>query len=294
MSISNNSEPTRLPAVRFTDFVQAQVEKTDPYRVFIDKLTTRRIGAAVGIQLPTIYGLYDSVEAVKLADLPDRFVLKPVHLSSRQGVYLLCRKGPDRFHDLMSRRDLTGTEVLDTLRALTKGKLMAEEMVVDEQGTEEIPCDYKVYAFEDSAPLIVRYNRNVEPLGVSLMDGDFGALPLERYRLERAHGQLVSASPPANAGHVLDACRALMAALDRPFMRIDLYTTGKAVILGELTPSPGGPYHGVPYALSPEFDAELGSLMIRGYQRRGWSIPSIVSPPPSRWADRIFAARRVK
>jgi len=81
----------------------------------------------------------------------------------------------------------------------------------------------------------------------------------------------------------------LMVVIDRPFMRIDLYTTGEVVILAELTP--GGAYHGIPYALSSALDAELGGLMICGYHHRhGWPVPAIAGTPPPRWADRIFAA----
>lgn len=286
-------EPVPRPAARFTDFIQAHVEKTDPNRIVIDKLATRRIGAEAGVALPELYGLHDSAETLDLAALPDRFVLKPVHLAARQGVYLLTRTGRDSYHDLMSGRCLSGATIHDELRALTAGRrggLIAEQMISDESGAGRIPCDYKLYTFNEGVALIIRYDRNLEPLSLCLMGGDFAPLSPGRFRLERGHGQLVPAPPPANAAQMLDACRALMAVIDRPFMRIDLYTNGQAVILGELTPSPGGAYHGIPYALSPEFDAELGALMIRGYLWRGWPVPAIAGTPPSRWADRIFAA----
>jgi len=116
------SDPGLRPARGFTDFIHAHVEKTDPNRRVIEKPTTRRSGAAAGVALPAPFGPYDSVDAVDLAHLPDRFVLKPVHLAAWQEVYLLTRRGRDSYHDLMSGRCLSGATIRDELQALTTGR----------------------------------------------------------------------------------------------------------------------------------------------------------------------------
>lgn len=276
---------------RLSDLIRAHIEKTDPRRIFIDKVTTRKVAEKAGVALPQLLQLYKSVDEIELNPLPDRFVLKPTHFAAKQGVYLLNRTG-DGYFDMMSRRSLTGSEILDEIRALIGKKrtdIIAEELVIGENGPAEIPYDYKVYAFDDATPLIVQIDRNVAPLGITLLDEGFNQIAETDARLCATGCQMIPPVRPRNAEAILEACRILLRAADRPFMRIDLYTTGERVILGELTPSPGAPYYGSPYFFSPAFDTRLGSMVLEGYRRRGWEVPEIEGIPPSRRLDGKFA-----
>jgi hypothetical protein len=93
------------PARTFTDFIHAQVEKSDPHRININKFRSREIAAAAGVATPQLYRAYETLGEVDFAALPDRFVLKPSNRCSRRGVHLLQRVELG-FYDLLSRSNL--------------------------------------------------------------------------------------------------------------------------------------------------------------------------------------------
>ena len=81
---------------------------------------------------------------------------------------------------------------------------------------------------------------------------------IERFRdFIKAHGNFVPLGPdmvllneeyaragapevPHNAKQVIDMATDVQRKIDRPFISVDCFTTGDRVILGELTPGPGG------------------------------------------------------
>jgi hypothetical protein len=84
---------------------------------------------------------------------------------------------------------------------------------------------------------------------------------------------------PNNADALVEAAKAVSLFLNRPFIRVDLYTDGNRVFFGEATPAPGHQYYGV-FRFSANFDAELGELWREGCNRLGWEIPIPETKPP--------------
>lgn len=69
---------------RFTDFIQAHIEKTDDNRVFIDKETTRKVAVEANVDLPQLYQLLKSAKDIDFKSLPDCFVVKPTRFASKE------------------------------------------------------------------------------------------------------------------------------------------------------------------------------------------------------------------
>lgn len=281
---------------RLSDLIRAHIEKTDPRTIFIDKIKTRKVAEDSSVEVPQLLRSYKSIDEIDFCDLPDRFVLKPTHFAAKQGVYLLNRTG-ESYYDLMSRRSLAEAEIIMDLRTLIGRKrtdIFVEELIVGENGPEKIPYDYKIYTFDEGTPVIVQIDRNISPLGIALLNERFDPLPQSDARLSTDSCQAISAVKPRNASSILETCRILLKSTGRPFMRVDLYTTGDRVVLGELTPTPGAPYYGSPYFFSPNFDTLLGGMVISGYRRRGWDVPKVSGTPPSWSKDKKFFVAHAK
>lgn len=276
---------------RFTDFVQAHVEKTDPHRTFIEKETTREVATAAGADLPALYQLCKQPAEIDFSRLPDAFVVKPTHLSSNKGVFILFRVR-DKFLDLLTKAILTEQEIVARLTSIigaAKSNVIVEELIEGENGSVQIPYDYKLYTFDAGVRLIAQINRNVTPPQICLMDADFRLMPASLVRVNTANATQGTPFVPTNADEMIATARKVQQTLDRPFISIDTFTTGRRVVIGELTPTPGGPFVGGLFFFSPELDHKLGLCQIEGYNRRNWPLPQVEQVPPSRKHDRLFS-----
>jgi hypothetical protein len=113
-----------------------------------------------------------------------------------------------------------------------KPRILIEELIED--GHADGPLDYRFWGFEGKPEIIQVDNRphNINPF----YDVDWNRLEL-RYR-EQA--EVRDISRPANLSQMNAVARALAADFD--FVRIDLYTTGNRIYVGELTFTPVGGY----------------------------------------------------
>ncbi|WBU59436.1 ATP-grasp fold amidoligase family protein [Paracoccus albus] len=275
---------------RFTDFIQAHIEKTDSHRISIDKEETRRIAAAAGARLPQLYQLARSPNEVDFANLPNAFVIKPTHLCSKKGVFVLFRVR-DRFLDLFSMKLLSETEVIAELtRAIGTqlSSVMVEEFVTGENGQVEIPYDYKLYTFDSGVELIIQFNRNTAPDEICFFNGQFEPLGTDIVRVNENYAIPGRPIVPKQAEQLLMVAQSVQKEIDRPFISVDCYATAADVIVGELTPGPGGPYYDGLFRFSPTLDWQLGGYQIDGYRKRGWDIPMVAGFPPSRIRDSLF------
>jgi len=275
-------------ARRFTEFQRAKVPR-HARRYVGNKLRDRGVSAAVGVRTAQLLATYDRPEAIDLSSLPDRFVLKATNMSAMRGVYLIVRHG-DRYYDLHSRRSYSATALITSLskpRKKISGKIVspfaatviAEELIVGENGPDQIPFDYKLYTFDGTVQLVVQVDRNVVPAALAFFNRNFE--PLDGHCIDRLSE---AAQPgihrrPDNWEQLLDAAKRISLHLDVPFVSVDLYTTGNDVVLGELTGSPGGPYFGL-WRFSDEFDAELGTYYEMALRRRGVAVPIVDGLPP--------------
>jgi len=271
-------------ARRFTEFLHAPHVKGVPfYRP--TKTNARLVAEGCGVRTPGLLALYESPAEVRLDPTVDRLVLKPNNFAARRGVFLLRREAGGRYFDLLTRRSWTEQEMRGVLNDLLAragpGKdptVLAEEFFVGENGAEEIPYDYKLYTFDGSVEFISQINRNGSVPEVAFFQRNFE--PLEDGHV-RPQGGLRRGQHrrPRNWEEMLDTAGRISRHLDTPFIRVDLYTNGVESVLGELTPRPGGPYHGT-YRLSDLFDAELGAYWRASLHRRGFRAPIVSGLPP--------------
>ncbi|MFF7061223.1 ATP-grasp fold amidoligase family protein [Pseudomonas sp. NPDC008258] len=268
----------------FTDFIQAHTERSDKNRFFIDKLTTREVLTSAGLHTPSQISKFDSIEAVIFDELPDPVALKLTNLSSKAGIYLLYRVKGGYFEQL-SNKLMTESEIVADIRRLCKGHkspLIAEELVIGENGPLKIPFDYKIYTFNGNPEFILQIDRNPKIDEICFFDGNFEVITDSRATTTGEFTKLGAPAKPRNYLDMLEAAKKASKEIDRPFISVDMYTTGTDVYIGELTPTPGGPYFGSIFKFSEDFDLYLGGIMIDGYKRREWEIPEIETPPPAR------------
>ncbi len=268
----------------FTDFIQAHVEKSDPNRIYIDKLMTRKMVSECSVSLPEIYFEKDSIDDVDFSTLPDPVVLKLSNLASKRGVFILYRVRGGYFEQLRGRL-MSQEEVVSLLKGVfkkNKSKVIAEELVQGENGPLEIPFDYKLFVFDGRVELVEQVNRNTPMDELAFFDGEFDPLEGGKVMVQKKHTKSGKHIRPKNCKELLRLAKGISIKINRPFIRVDVYTTGEKVYVGELTPTPGGAYFGNLFRFSDGFDKYLGGKMVSGYIKRGWTIPEIEKMPPAR------------
>jgi hypothetical protein len=268
-------------AKTFTEFVHARVLRTDPTPFSIDKMQVREIAERCGVRVPRLLAVFDTVADVDLQGLPGSFALKPTNMDSGRGVFILDRdpKGAG-FWDRLRREHLSEYDIKRRLHALAaehacNNSYLAEEVVVGENGPGQLPYDYRLFTFGDQVRLVTQVNRNTSPTSAAYMGPNFEPLDLKRTLIiNQGPAVFVKGVRPANFEEMLHTARVLAGHLRTSFIRVDLYTTGREVILGELTPTPGRLYNGSRYTLTPEFNLELGQAWAEASTRLGVPIPA--------------------
>lgn len=270
----------RIPR-RFTDFIHAQFTNVDPNKIRISKKDSRRIALECDVKIPAYITGFPSVDEIDFSVLPERFVLKADNLAAKRGVYLLERRA-DGFIEHLRKSEMSADDIKADLRsaigARKQNTILVEEMVPGEN--EGIPFDYKFYMFGERNPYILQINRNTKPNELSIFGTGFSEIDPGLVRIGKP-GKLVEGKKPRNADIMMQVARKLAVHLDRPFVSVDLYTSGEEVYLGEMTPSPGAPYYGSMVRFSDEFDVELGTYWRLGYEERGWQIPPVDGETPA-------------
>ncbi len=234
-----------------------------------DKLAAKDRAQRLGLRAPKT--IWQGVDVAELAGLrlPERWVLKPNHGCGL--IYL--GNGPVRdIEELRSRTRHWAGESAEARKgewAYTRARrlLLVEEMV----GAEATPpADYKVFVFHGEPRLIsverdrfVRHCRRFytpdwQPLTAQLGVG---------WRIR----PLAEIEPrPPSLPKMLAAARLMAGSFD--FVRVDLYSIGEEVFVGELTPYPGG---GLARFWPRRLDSELGDL---------WKLPAPTATQPGEGA----------
>lgn len=273
-----------LICTRFTDFIQAHVEKTDGNRKFYDKNEVKKIAYKCNLKTPNILGKFNSIYDISLDAFPGEFVLKNTFLSSKNGIYLLKKSStPNIFSELLRKKEMTWDEIVNDLIKLKvdKSEILIEELIVGENGEGQIPFDYKLYCFDGRVEFILQIDRNTVPDSMVFFDGEFNlideSLVESDFRIVQKGIPLV----PKNNKSLIENAQLISRYSNRPFVSVDVYTNGQDVYIGELTGGPGGPYYGAAFRFTDKFDIFLGEKMINGYNSRAWPIPFISKKAPS-------------
>lgn len=252
----------------WTEFVHERithVEKKTPWWVN-NKVTLSDFCAANGIPSPTVFKVWKDPSEIDFTGFPERFVLKPNIMSSSAGVLVLRKLDDGTYYESLTKKTLTLDDIIaEQTRCLEKTtykktfRIFAEEIIVDARNPQFVPADYKVYCFYDKPALIQQIDRNVKPTGTAFFDGNFQPLELKgRIESSWKHYQLIDPVYPGTAKSMLEITSRITKLIKTPFMRVDLYNSTRGALVGELTPAPGGPYHGTLYKFTEAFDLELG------------------------------------
>ncbi|MHC1725279.1 MAG: ATP-grasp fold amidoligase family protein [Syntrophobacteraceae bacterium] len=190
----------------------------------------------LGYMLPRIYGMYETVGAIDFAALPERFVLKCTH-GCKCNVFCWNKAALDI---AAGRRDLAQWMAVDYSRYLgelhysgMKPHILCEELLDD--GTGQLPTDYKVYCFNGRPSWILCYtDRSPNNKGSrTAVDLDWNQVTCY---LKEDGGR--SFPRPAALPELLSASEKLAAPF--PFVRIDFYCIAGRAVLGEMTFTPNG------------------------------------------------------
>jgi len=208
-----------------------KTECADKYAVrgYADRL-------GLGALLPRLYGVYDSAQAIDFGSLPERYVLKCSH-GCKCNLFCLGENGVDVAVARRSLERWLRTDYSHMLGELhyrnMKPRIICEEYL--DEGNGRLPTDYKVFCFGGRPTWILCYSGR-DPNGKgqrSLVDIDWQPSAVLRSPDAQAPPPRLRTLP-----EILTAAEVLASPF--PFVRIDFYSIGKRVVLGELTFTPNG------------------------------------------------------
>jgi hypothetical protein len=238
-------------------FMKISGNLEDPLRVFVSdkELVKLFVAARVGAEftVPTI-AVLGSPEAVDEYEFPPTCVIKPTHLS---GPVILRRDGAP----------ISRPEIRDWFRqnhyqkARERNYLALRPKVIVEEFAFGLPhaSDYKVLCWNGVPKLIEYVDRDATVPRASYFTADWTFLP---YAVHFPLGRVIE--PPGSLPTMLDVARKL--SRDFSLMRVDFYTDGTRVAIGELTNVHGGAHCVVD---PPEGDQKLAEVLL-GPQGLPW------------------------
>ncbi len=229
-------------------------DRRELIRVSCDKLATKERARQLGLAVPeTVWCGADLAELASIR-LPDRWVLKPTcgsgltHFGSGSTANVPALRAATRDLPARAGRSQRGEWAYSGARPL----FMLEVMLGDEGIA---PHDVKVFAFDGEPALIEVHEDRFTDHRWRLYTTGWHALAV---RSAGSWGRLPPApirAQPSTRPLMLSAVRTMAEGYD--LIRVDLYSGGGIVYVGELTPYPcGGLARFVPRAV----DTELGRL----------------------------------
>jgi len=230
---------------RFPDLVDPRTfdEKLQWYKlyyreplmtVFSDKYKVREYVASKGLGgiLNELIGVYDTVDAINPATLPDRFVLKATHGSAMN---IICKDKASlnwpEARALMTKWLKMDYSSLGREWAYKhiQPRLICEKYLENSEFNELI--DYKFYCYAGKPELVFvctgRYG--AEGLRYKAYDLNWNSIPLRKGR----ECSRLNIERPDTWALMSDIARTLSQGF--PFMRVDLYSIQGKVYFGELT-----------------------------------------------------------
>ncbi len=205
------------------------------YHRMVDKYTAKEFAAErVGAEhvIPA-YGVWDRVEDIDFAALPEQFVLKCSHDS---GGLVVCRD--------KSQLDVAAAKAKLKQRLEhrfyyhgrewpyknVKPRILAEKYMEDT--TSQELKDYKFFCFDGEPKFALVASGRFAEGGpwFDYFDMDWNHLPLRRPATPQSTGEII---PPENYGLMQELARKI--AKDKPFVRADFYEVDGKVYFGEIT-----------------------------------------------------------
>jgi len=207
-------------------------DRDDRLTIFADKFLARdfvRSKLNGDEHLPRLYAVLKDPAGIPLLNLPDKFVMKPNHLSNEIKIVYDSKKLHAGELEKIAAPWLRRNHYYymgEWAYKNVKPCIMFEELLESKRG---IPDDYKFFCFNGEPRFIqvdrdrfTCHKRNMYDLNLSL-------LPV-RFTYENFHDKI---DMPRNYEHMLDIARKLSSGID--FIRVDLYNIDGRIVFGELT-----------------------------------------------------------
>ena len=212
-----------------------------------------------------LYGVYDRVDQIDFASLPDVFVLKATHAS---GMNLICKTKRDfdwktgrrKLHRWLKKNHFRGGR--EWAYKNIPPKIICEKYLENEEHRELI--DYKFYCFGGQPEVVFVCSGRFAPAGVKYDAYDMAWRKIPVHKGRPAAG--LNLDPPRPFTQMVDVATTLSAGF--PFVRVDLYAVQDQVIFGEMTFYPDSGI--VPFS-PPEYNLSFGDLFV---------LPDFREPPP--------------
>ncbi len=251
--------PNLLNPTRYNDFlIRIKIDGTlrQPLRRAIsDKHGVKAyLEKKAGRCFPRTIALLDSPEAIQAYDFSAGCIVKPAHSSGAA-----IRVESDR-QDIP--RDEIAGWLHDDLYSRTreanyqtvKKRVMVEELIDFGDGAL---VDYKVHCFAGKPQLIEVIRGRFTKMTENYYSTSWKQLPVAFIKNRQAYKTHAPDARPANLQDMLRLCERL--AEDFPFIRVDCYTDGKTIYVGELTNLPQNAAEGLE---RPEMERQLGRLFL--------------------------------
>ena len=198
---------------------------------------SRRVGAQYVVPL---LGVYDDVNDIDFAALPNRFVAKLNDGWGANEVMIVRDKNAlnlDRAKAVMSSWLYPWNNYYYRNMCVTDEKMEKATVIIEEfldAGNGAAPEDYKFYCCngEPKFALVVAGRGGAQQTR-SFVDMDWNVLPVARAGKPIAY----DVEKPAVLDEMLQLCRTLAAGF--PFVRVDLYEVNGRIYVGEMTFTPG-------------------------------------------------------
>ena len=226
------------------------------YQILVDKLAVKQwVSDKIGVEyIVKTYATWDSVDAIDLDILPDKFVLKTNHDS---GGVAICRD--KSVFDFEGAKKKLNVHMKSNLfwharewpYKSVKPCVFAEEYLEPNEAKGLI--DYKFMCFNGSCRCAFTCTGRADGnLRVDFFDNDWTHMPFTRHYPNAD----IPPERPRNLRQMQSAAETL--SQDIPFVRVDFYEVGESVYFGEMTFYPGAGFE----EFNPsEWDERLGSWM---------------------------------
>lgn len=183
--------------------------------------------------MPKLYGVYKKSSEIDFNNLPEKFVLKTNHGS---GSVFVCRnKKKFDFEKACTELDKQlkynfAKVSLEYHYSKIKPQILCEELLDD--GTGNLPIDYKIYCFDGKPDCILICSNRENSLKLDYYDTNWKPkdYSIEKYKSHNAFKK------PDNLNEMLEIAKIL--SKEFRFVRVDLYSIKGKIYIGELTFTP--------------------------------------------------------
>lgn len=203
------------------------------YTQMVDKVEAKKyVAGIIGEEyiIPTL-GVWNSVDEIDFAKLPNQFVLKTTHGGGSGGV-VIC-KDKSTFDIKAAKQKLNRSLRQDIYTHLrewpyknVKKRIIAEEYIVDKKGESN---DYKFFCFDGEAKIMLMATERQTGVKFDYFDKDFNHLPFE----QGGPNSSKVLAKPACMDKMLKIANILSQRI--PHVRVDLYDIDGKIYFGELT-----------------------------------------------------------